>query len=249
MVAPTGEGKSSLIHELVSSKKELHPSLQDLRIHKMHASEIVNDLFHNGYVSKMDRIREEIQGMEQKILFVIDEFAPIASDPKILKAFKEKFLDGAHPIRFIALMTEKESQMIDLRKNSPDFQHNVTDIRLSPMENKEIEELVDLKSKRTYDVPISQEVKQKIVDLSYDKDYLPGVGRAKKASRLIETAIATCRVFYRHPFQENPRKLAEDTKKIYILYRFFDKQNLPIQVNPQLIQTIFDEEKGNHESD
>lgn len=241
---PTGEGKTCLIHHFMCSKKKLHPSLQNLRVHKLHSSEITNGLLTNEYASKMGRIREEIQGAEQQFLFVIDEFAPIANDPKILKAFKEKFVDGARPLRFIALMTEKESEQIKLSENSPDFYHNVKEITLPVMEDDEIRKLVDLKKSTTYDVPISEDVKDKIVQLSANKDYLPGVGRAKKASRLMETAIATCRVLYRHRSQKSPKKTVEDTKKMYALYQLCDKPPFPIKVDAELIQQIFNEEKG-----
>lgn len=218
LVGNTGEGKTSLVHHLVSLKhqKKLPEKLQNLSMFEVNCRGMSSVNF--SYAELTAQIKEQCNGFEGQILLFFDDFGVIAKDVKAFETFKTEFLKEKPHTRIVAAITIKNYQEVLEHDNDGSFEQ-IVDLVPFYSTDKQIELILqNIKERNACNIPVMYEAIQATVKLSSKEDYLPDTGRPARAVKIFTRAIGRCRTSFLSNY------VSDELRKARIEFECLEKQ-------------------------
>ncbi|WP_068470832.1 hypothetical protein [Candidatus Protochlamydia phocaeensis] len=199
LVGKSGDGKTTLFHQLLQLKKEgkLPAELQDRVNYEVDCGLLISNVSF-GHSELINQIKDQIGGYEKKTLFLMDEFDQLASNQGAFQAFKNHFLQGGpNDPQFIATTTFKEFEKIKKLDVDGSFMRRVVTIIVDGEEEEQnklvLEEFV---TRVEPTIPVTEEAIRVVLDISKSETYLPNIGRPAKAIKIMKEAIGRSQWVY-----------------------------------------------------
>jgi predicted AAA+ superfamily ATPase len=197
LVGKSGSGKTSLLQQFVQLKKEgqLPAKLQELRVFEIDCGMLISSVsFDHGDL--INQIKEQISGHENNVLFFLDGVDHLVKNPGAWRTFRKRFFEDQPSPRFIATTTFKEMEKIQELDEDGSFLSRVEKVLIEDNEMQcrlVLEEYLKHNGTR---LTVTKEAVDAVLELSRTENYLPQIGRPRKAIRIMEAAIGRCEWTY-----------------------------------------------------
>ncbi|MBA2369539.1 MAG: NACHT domain-containing protein [Candidatus Protochlamydia sp.] len=193
LVGKSGSGKTSLLQQFVQLKKEgqLPDKLQELRIFEIDCGMLISSVnFDHGDL--INQIKEQISGHENNVLFFLDGIDHLVKNPAAWRTFRKRFFEDQPSPRFIATTTFKEMEKIQELDEDGSFLSRVEKVLIEDNDMQcrlVVEEYLKYNGTR---LTVTKEAVDAVLELSRTENYLPQIGRPRKAIRIMEGSIGRC---------------------------------------------------------
>lgn len=197
LVGKSGSGKTSLLQQFVQLKKEgqLPAKLQELRIFEIDCGMLISNVsFDHGDL--INQIKEQISGHENNVLFFLDGVDHLVKNPAAWRTFRKRFFEDQPSPRFIATTTFKEMEKIQELDEDGSFLSRVEKVLIEDNELQCRLVVEEYLRHNGTQLTVTKEAVDAVLELSQTENYLPQIGRPRKAIRIMEAAIGRCKWTY-----------------------------------------------------
>lgn len=209
LVGKSGAGKTALVHQLVQlhQQAQLPPELSRKINYELDGGALTANTGFNSAADHINRTRDQIEGCEEYIQIFIDEFFPLAQDNRTLTNVKKRLLEDKPCPQVIMAVTVEEYQKImgKDKETGSTLRRRVTPIYVDSESDEQVELILGaLEQDAQRSVPIASGAIPKVLELSKNEAFLPGVGRPARAKHIFEAAVGLCKGAY------NPYYVSEE---------------------------------------